>query len=336
MLVKNENHGMKNFLKQFTSWVRNLLPRFVKFWSSSWFDPHESFLRLPAFWFPFTLIGIVSFILYLKVVVDQRLFFGLAGDIDDWYKWFQVPIWVAALIIPIVGLFNANHKSEQSKAAMELTKSQNNFANYYKHLEKFVEFLDFTKEIENVDHKSLNARKLHASLFPNARYGVFSLELHKVQKHFELIIGFVNYIVAHSDPQNNLDAFPYSIGRPQGNLDLFIGLNKLFIREFRVQRAYAEDGTFTDVERPAKDLLHEHLNELIVLHKILSFDTAFDPFGQLELHYEYIYMHICEIVQTRRGRIMLGESEEISAQKVERLKNMSTALGHMSSRLQSP
>ena len=83
------------------------------------------------------------------------------------YDWFKIPFWVLALLIPIIGLFNANHKSEQAKAAMELTKSQNNFANYYKHAEEFVKHCNLLEEHYEAHQLKIFSRKLHYSLYPD-------------------------------------------------------------------------------------------------------------------------------------------------------------------------
>lgn len=153
------------------SWAKGLWPRFKKFWFSDWFDPNQSFLRLPAFWGPVLVISLIAGVTYLKVIADQDLVFNPAGDIDQWYRWFQVPIWIFATLIPIVGLFNANHKSEQTKESMRLTGDQNRFANYYKHIEEFEKYIKSLNSTFGSETEIRARRTLHHYLYPRAREG---------------------------------------------------------------------------------------------------------------------------------------------------------------------
>jgi len=155
--------------------VKKVIKWFLNYWRfGGWFNPNESFLKLPAFWAPFSIIVIFFGLLCWKVIRDENLVWEGTATLSNWYEWYKIPFWVLALLIPLIGLFNANHKSEQAKTAMELTRSQNNFANYYKHLE---EFLKFSKDIENKFNGriSVRGRELHADLFPFADSGDYGV-----------------------------------------------------------------------------------------------------------------------------------------------------------------
>jgi len=160
-------------IELFKNWVKKLWPRVKIFWFTDWFNPHASFLSIPAFLGPLILITFVAGMTYLKVVSDQGLKFDLTGDIDQWYEWFQVPIWIFALLIPIIGLFNANHKSEQTKESLRVTGEQNRFANYYKHVEEFVKHCNHIQDHYKEFELKIIARKYHASLYLDARNGLF-------------------------------------------------------------------------------------------------------------------------------------------------------------------
>lgn len=160
-------------MKAKNQWLENLRHSIKGCYSSDWFAADRSFLTLKSFWTPFLIILIVFVALFSKVVTDENLIFGFDATVTDWYDWFKIPLWVLALLIPVLGLFNANHKSEQAKAALELTKIQNNFANYYKHIEEFkkyvenlqLHFHDGVHEIEVV----VNSHFLHSQLYPDAK-----------------------------------------------------------------------------------------------------------------------------------------------------------------------
>jgi hypothetical protein len=150
----------------------NRIWMFIKnVWNRDWFEPHASFLTLKSFWVPFIVIVVVFVAMWIKVIVDEQLGVGLDASLYEMYDWFKVPLWWLALLIPVLGLLNANHKSEQTRAQMDLTRSQNNFANYYKHLEEFTKYVAEIRELHEKSNYEIEIyhRKLHNVFFPNAR-----------------------------------------------------------------------------------------------------------------------------------------------------------------------
>lgn len=154
---------------------KSWLMRCKTYWLGEWFDPHTSFLKLPAFWAPFIIIVFFFAFLCWRVTVDNQLVIGVGGTVQEMYDWFKIPLWVLALLIPVIGLFNANHKSEQAKAAMELTRSQNNFANYYKHMEEFSKYVDSVIGSKTVPTTFAYYRPLHSLIFPSSYVSDYSV-----------------------------------------------------------------------------------------------------------------------------------------------------------------
>jgi hypothetical protein len=76
---------------------------------------------------------------------------------------------IAALIIPIVALLAANHRSEQTKEQIRVTNAQNVFSNYYKHIDEFNKYLS-----SRVD-KEVDLRFSHSNIYPYASMGDYSL-----------------------------------------------------------------------------------------------------------------------------------------------------------------
>lgn len=136
------------------------------------FDPQKSLIELKILWF--VVGGFVVFATFIALIV------GLNSEITPEYSYtgfnhaivvFRVPLAILALIIPIVALLAANHRSEQTKEQIRVANEQNSFSNYYKHIEEFEKYLN-----KIWDKKSTSSpRKLHKVLFPNARYGDFSI-----------------------------------------------------------------------------------------------------------------------------------------------------------------
>jgi len=142
---------------------------------SKLFDPGTAFFKLPIVW-------ITSFIVLLLAIL-------LAGWIASWstpllpsnrhYEGinelvtiFRLPLGLVALLIPILAVYATNHRSEQNLETMRLTRVQNNFSNYYKHLEEFLKYL---QQFELLGNFSVKERRLHALLFPDLKRGSLSL-----------------------------------------------------------------------------------------------------------------------------------------------------------------
>lgn len=184
-----------------------LILKFIKeVWTKDWFDPYSSFLRLKSFWIPFLIITITFIVLCWKTSIEK----GLTLDFINWtvssmYEWFKIPLWTLALLIPIIGIFNANHKSEQSKESLKLTGEQNRFSNYYKHLEEFEKFIKVEEPLllRKFGYKILDSRELHRRLFPNCLSGNFQLD----QRVANQLIEISKKILLDGSLFNNYDTY---------------------------------------------------------------------------------------------------------------------------------
>ncbi|MBO0154594.1 MULTISPECIES: hypothetical protein [Vibrio] len=77
------------------------------------------------------------------------------------------------MIIPIVALLAANHRSEQTKEQIRVTNQQNNFANYYKHIEEYEKYAMTIADYEEISRR--NIRRNHKLLFSRAIDGDYSV-----------------------------------------------------------------------------------------------------------------------------------------------------------------
>ncbi|WP_114635354.1 hypothetical protein [Vibrio splendidus] len=109
------------------------------------------------------LFGVIGYNSDLKWQFDYEGF-------NFFVKAFSVPFAVLTSIIPIVGFIALNHRSVQTKEQIELARSQNSFTNYYKHIEEFEKYVSDLYDPLN----SINARKVHFELFPNAKSGDYT------------------------------------------------------------------------------------------------------------------------------------------------------------------
>lgn len=138
------------------------------------FDPEKSLIQLKVLWV--VVFGLVS----LAMVSSVTIFFNSDLIFDFSYHGFnravtifRVPIAILAIIIPVVALLASNHRSEQAKAQIISSNSQNIFSNYYKHREEFEKHVDKNK-IE-LRRKVGDSLKLYSCIFPHAKNGVFEV-----------------------------------------------------------------------------------------------------------------------------------------------------------------
>ncbi|EHD2271247.1 TPA: hypothetical protein ACMDWR_003646 [Vibrio cholerae] len=137
------------------------------------FDPKKSLIELKILWL--VVGGFGALAAFVTLII------GMNSDLIPNYSYlgfnhavvvFRVPLAILALIIPIVALLAANHRSVQTKEQIRVANEQNNFSNYYKHIEEFEKYLN---KIWDKKSYTSSPRKLHKVLFPNARHGDFSI-----------------------------------------------------------------------------------------------------------------------------------------------------------------
>lgn len=90
---------------------------------------------------------------------------------------FKAPLAILGFGIPILGLLGINHRSAQTKRQIQLSELQNNFTNYYKHIDEFDKYIVETLHGEKWFKSSMERRHLHKKLFPKASEGQYSLDV---------------------------------------------------------------------------------------------------------------------------------------------------------------
>lgn len=138
---------------------------------SEWFDPHKSFLSLGVVWVTVGTLLSMSIASASVIINNSELTVDLSfNGFNQFISIFRFPLGIAALIIPMVALLAANHRSEQTKEQIRVTNAQNVFSNYYKHIEEFIKYLD-GRVVKDID-----LRFVHNKIFPKAAEGDYSLD----------------------------------------------------------------------------------------------------------------------------------------------------------------
>lgn len=171
---------------------------------SNIFDPHKSFLSLKVLWVVVATHAAIALVAALVITLNSELqpnytYVGFNNALNI----FKIPLGVLALIIPIVALLAANHRSEQTKEQMRLASENNNFSNFYKHTAEFESYLT---EHEGAKIKISLPRKFHRLAFPDARRGDFAVGKKidtQINWHLEYIL---NASINLNDPTNWLSA----------------------------------------------------------------------------------------------------------------------------------
>lgn len=137
---------------------------------SEWFDPHKSFLTLRIVWVTVLILVTMSILSAVIIVFNSELELDLSySGFNHFISIFRFPLAIAALIIPVVALLAANHRSEQTKEQIKVTNSQNIFSNYYKHIEEFIKYLS-----PRID-KQVDLRFAHSKVFPESSLGDYTI-----------------------------------------------------------------------------------------------------------------------------------------------------------------
>ncbi|ENP8434457.1 hypothetical protein ACEI31_000006 [Vibrio parahaemolyticus] len=135
------------------------------------FPAHKGFFELKIVWVTIATVMSISLSIAITISLNSNLMWDWSFiGWNNFISYFQVPLGIMALLIPLGAIYATNHRSKQTLEQIRLTSEQNNFSNYYKHIEEFEKYCDTHKSIAL---KEASRRKLHRIMFPDARDGYF-------------------------------------------------------------------------------------------------------------------------------------------------------------------
>ncbi|MBA6353176.1 hypothetical protein H4J45_07420 [Colwellia sp. BRX10-6] len=128
-------------------------------------DKNKHLLSLPMFWFA-TMTPLVVCVILMVIIFyldDLSLAVWNSVNIGIAYTHFKVPLVIASLAFPLGAVMIASHRSAQTLMMADLQSSQNRFANYFLHLDRFI------AEMTAPEVKLLfvNTRAAHDALYPD-------------------------------------------------------------------------------------------------------------------------------------------------------------------------
>lgn len=147
---------------------------------SNLFDPERSLFSLPVVQWTFSLFFLVAIALAVAIAINDPAPFSMTSKgLNNAVEYFKIPLAILAIGLTFIGIYGANHRSEQTKrqierallqiqlttSQIEMTKGQNNFSNFYKHIEEFGKYCD---SVAGEIFKIPQPRQLHRIIFPKA------------------------------------------------------------------------------------------------------------------------------------------------------------------------
>jgi hypothetical protein len=159
------------------------------------FDPEKSLFELSIVRWTAAATVIVALLLSLVIAFHTKEPFAWDGDsVTHGVDLFKIPLGILAVGLTLIGIYGANHRSEQTRKQILrtaeqifLTQNQNNFSNYYKHIEEFEKYADLHKspfEIKTV-------RALYNQIFPKSRDGEYKVSAGFYTRFSALIDNFI-------------------------------------------------------------------------------------------------------------------------------------------------
>lgn len=152
----------------------NYILSFIKKHNLLGFDPKKSFFELRVVWLSFWTLTLIAVFLGIWIAVKSDLTLDPSfNGFNFFLSAFRFPLGILAMIIPIIAVLAANHRSEQTKEQIRLTNIQNTFSNHYKHIEEFNKFVE---GLEIADIDEIRTRRVHKKIFPLSHKGSHSID----------------------------------------------------------------------------------------------------------------------------------------------------------------
>ena len=258
---------------------------------SEWFDPHKSFLSLKIVWVMVSFLLAISISSVFVIVINSELESDYSySGFNYFISVFKFPLAITALIIPIVALLAANHRSEQTKEQIRVTNSQNVFSNYYKHIEEFTKYLEARVE------KNVDLRFAHNNLYPNASEGDYNISP-KIMTLLSALDGVTADIIKHYPTDETMPANTTLMKKYYGIINEMYG----FI--YRDRDDYLQHITHKNSKEyrdsylfRAKSLVEHSLTAVKILEEACKFSIEYiSPIKCLSFNakeLENVYVHI--------------------------------------------
>ncbi|EPM6343851.1 hypothetical protein ACTN1H_004077 [Vibrio parahaemolyticus] len=156
-----------------------------------WFHPEIGFFDLKIVRVTIIVITCTSIAISLLIIFNSDLKMNLSYiGWNNFITFFKVPLGILAILIPLGAIYATHHRSiqtleqmKQTRMQLKMTASQNEFSNYYKHLEEFEKYCREHCDKNVYQHR----RSLYQLSFPNSRESHYSANKELVESVDHLI-----------------------------------------------------------------------------------------------------------------------------------------------------
>jgi hypothetical protein len=254
------------------------------------FDPHKSILEPTIFKVTVLLIITLSLTTAIIIIYSTRLHFDLSSNgLNNAVSIFRIPLSILTLVIPLVALISANHRSEQTREQLRLSNNQNNFTNYYKHIDEFEKHCQ--KQWNKYEFEISKPRSFHKMLFPKAMDGQFT-----ISSDFIISIDeFLSHILDISRALNSADEKEYILAciHIKNSLNDFCKKNKISQINNSEGLIVECNGEIAIMQNDSTKTLLKNLKSFcIVINELLSFDLESK---EIHLISKFINLNLNEI-----------------------------------------
>jgi hypothetical protein len=243
------------------------------------FHPEKSLFDLSIVRWTFLITVIFATSTTAIILWNSNLYFKPDYDgLNKSIEIFKVPLGMLAVGLSLIGICGANHRSEQTKRQIErtgtqiaLTQSQNNFANYYKHIE---EFDKYCAKISSEKVSVHSTREAHRKLFPNSRGGEYEVSNDASTILDDSISSFLIEIFNFQDSAE----FPPALKRA-------LQLRQDLLKNFSVQQSVGNTSSEFKIDNvnykifdtSYANFISAYVELFTFIDKVLSFDVNHKP-----------------------------------------------------------
>ncbi len=276
---------------------------------SNLFHPERSLFSLPVVQWTFCLFFLVAIILAVAIAINDPAPFSMTSNgLNNAADYFKIPLAILAIGLTFIGIYGANHRSEQTKrqieralhqiqlttSQIEITKGQNNFSNFYKHIE---EFEKYCSSIEGDIFKITQPRQLHRIIFPNANAvsGDYKLNKDFIENLDNLVHTFIE--VSEGFNEESIEQRIASAYFLQNNLKRFQTRYHFKISNAGIsgkQYLYNTE-SFVFFEGGARKLITDLILLITKSDELLSFDITHSPNEKIK---ELLSLNLSSIPQS--------------------------------------
>lgn len=144
------------------------------------FDPNSTFFDLPIVWRTVGFFTGLSLLVSILIVMNGNYTFEpSAAGFNLFIKDFSFPLGILSLLIPVIAVYGAQHRSAMMVEQIKESQNQNAFANYYKHQEEFEKFVNQILSNMKMEEKLTvtNYAVLYKMMFPSNDVTHLKLEM---------------------------------------------------------------------------------------------------------------------------------------------------------------